>query len=128
MNARFLDAPLAARAVQRARPGEMILVLAEDRQHVIPAPALKTELPPAIVVGCLPTHVDHGVDRRTSADDLAARIGQRTAIQAGFVHRLEHPIRARIANGEKIADGNVKPDPVILAARLQQQHAIARVG
>ena len=57
-----------------------------------------------------------------AADHLAARIVQRAAVQARLGLGLEHPVRARIADGEQIADRNVEPDPVVLAAGLQQQH------
>src|SRR6266478_5427203 len=40
---------------------EMILVLLEIRQHVVPAPAGQSKLAPMIIVGRLAPHVDHGV-------------------------------------------------------------------
>ncbi len=59
-----LDAPFAAGAVQRVRAGVMVLVALEERQDVVPAPALEAELAPAVVIGGLAAHVDHAVDRR----------------------------------------------------------------
>src|SRR5262249_50723007 len=35
---------------------------------------------------------------------------------------------AWIADGEQVADRNVVPDPIVAAARLQQQHAMSGVG
>ena len=123
-HARMLDPPFAAGRVMLARAEEMMLVLLVDRQHVVPAPALEAELAPVVVVGGLAAHVDHGVDRRRAADHLAARIVQRAAVQAGHRFGLEHPVRARIADREQIADRDVEPDPVVAAAGFQQQHAI----
>ena len=74
---RRLDPPLAAGAVELARTLPVILRPLEQRQHVVPAPAPVAELPPVIVVGRLPAHVDHAVDRGAAADHPAARIVQR---------------------------------------------------
>ena len=81
-----------------------------------------------IVVAGLPAHVDHGVDRRGAADHLAARIIQAAAVEARLGFGLEHPVGARIADREQIADRNVEPDPVVAAAGFQQQHAVVRIG
>jgi hypothetical protein len=69
----------------------------------------------------LAAHVDHGVDRRGAADHLAARIGQDAVVEPRLGGRLELPVGARIADREEVADGDVEPDPVVLAAGLQQQ-------
>ena len=123
-HARMLDPPFAAGRVMLAGAEKVMLVLLVDRQHVVPAPALEAELAPVIVVGGLAAHVDHGVDRRRAADHLAARIVQRAAVEAGHRFGLEHPVRARIADREQIADRDVVPDPVVAAAGFEQQHAI----
>ena len=125
---RMLHPPFAARAVKLARTIGMVLDRLEQRQDVVPAPALEAELAPMVVVRRLTAHVDHGVDRGRSAEGLAARIGEGPPVQPGLGRRLEHPVRARIADGEEIADRDVEPDPVVLAAPLQKQHAIARIG
>ena len=58
-DARPFDPPFAARAVQRVGAAVMVLVALEERQHVVPAPAVEAELAPAVVVGGLAAHVDH---------------------------------------------------------------------
>ncbi len=126
--AREFDAPFAADAVVLAGAEEAVLVLLEKRQHVVPRPAGQTQLAPVVVVAGLPAHIDHGVDRRRAADHLAARIIQAAAVEARLGFGLEHPVRARIADGEQIADRDVIPDPVVAAAGFEQQHAIARIG
>ena len=60
---------------------------------------------------------------RDCADHLAARIGEAAAIEARLLLGLEHPVRTRIADREEIAHRNVEPDPVVVAARLEHQHA-----
>src|SRR5579872_1899083 len=122
-DARPFDSPFAATAVMLGIAQEMIVEALEDRQDVIPAPATQAQLPPMIVVRRLAAHRDHGIDGRAAADDLAARIAQATAVQAGLALGLEHPVRARIANGEEVADWYVEPDPVVVATGLQDQHA-----
>ncbi len=123
-----LDPQLAADRVRRAGPEEVILVALEQRQHVVPAPAGEPELAPVIVIGGLAAHVDHGVDGRAAADHLAARVGQAAAVEALLRLGAEHPVGARIADGEQIADRNVEPDPIVAAAGLEQQHAHAGIG
>ena len=81
-----------------------------------------------IVVGGLAAHVDHGVDRRRAADHLAARIIEAAAVEALLRLGLEAPVRARIADGEQIADGNMKPDPVVAAAGFEHEHAPVAIG
>ena len=110
---RCFDTPLPADAMMFARTEEMIGLLAEQRQHIVPAPAGEAELAPVIVIGRLPAHVDHGVDRRRAAEHLAARIVERAPVQARLGLGLEHPVGARIADREQVADRNVKPDPVV---------------
>ena len=127
-HARMLDPPFAADRMMIAFAEEMVLVLLEERQHVVPAPAGEAELAPVVVVAGLAAHVDHGVDRRRAADHLAARIVQRAAVEAGHRFGLEHPVGARIADREQVTDRDVIPDPVVAAAGFEQQHAIARIG
>ena len=127
-HARRLDAPFAADRVRVAGAEEMILVPPEERQHVVPAPAGKPELAPVIVVGGLTAHIDHGVDGGGAADHLAAGIVEAAAVEPFLRLGLEHPVRARIADGEEIADRDVEPDPVVHAAGFEQQHAHSGVG
>ena len=81
-----------------------------------------------IVIGSLSAHRDHGVDGRRAADHLAAGIGQRTAVETGLGLGSKHPVRPRIADREQVADRDVKPDPVIVAAGFQDQHPVSRIG
>ena len=123
-----LDPYLAACAMGGARPILMILRPHEIGQDIVPAPADIAGLPPAIIIGGLAAHVDHAVDRAAAADHPAARIGDGAGAKAGRRLGLQAPVGARIAHAIKIADRDLYPQPVILAARLQQQHAVARIG
>src|SRR4029077_2277252 len=107
---------------------EMIFVALEIRQHVVPAPAPQAELAPVIVIGGLAAHIDHGVDRGRAADHLAARIIEAAAVETLLGLGLEAPVGARIADGEQIADRDVKPDPVVAPAGFENEHALVGVG
>src|SRR6185437_11065983 len=127
-DARPLDPPFAARAMQRAPAGPVVLMAKKERQHAVPAPAVEAELTPAVVVARLAAHVDHAVDGGGAADDAAARIGEVAAIESGHRRGAEAPVRALVANGVEIADGNVQPYPIVAPAGLQQQHLVAGIG
>ena len=137
LDARLLDAPLAApgmdlvegaglEGVRLERP--LVLVFLEVGQHVVPGPAGIAHLPPQIVVARLAAHVDHAVDRGAAAQHLAARIGEAAAVEAGLGGGLEAPVGARVAHQVEVADGDVDPVVVVLAAGLQEQHARIGIG
>ena len=106
----------------------LVLVLLEIGQHVVPGPAGIAHLPPQVVVARLAAHVDHAVDRRAAAEHPAARIIEAAAVEARLRGGLEAPVGARIAHQVEIADGDVDPVVVVLAAGLEQQHARGRIG
>src|SRR6516164_4564596 len=106
----------------------MVLMREKNREDIVPAPARKTELPPAVVIGRLASHVDHGVDRGAPADHLAARIGELAPIEARLLIRREEPIRARVADGEEVTNGDVEPDPIVVSARFEDENAPGRVS
>ena len=127
-HARLLHRQFTSDSVQIAFAKEMIFVLFEVGQHVVPAPAGQSKLSPMIVVGGLPAHVDHGVDSGRAADHLAARIAEAAAVEAFLRFGFEAPIRTRIADRKQITDGDMKPDPVIAAACLKHEYATIRIG
>ena len=136
-DARLLDAPFAAarvhlvegtrlEGVRLQRP--LVLVLLEVGQHVVPGPAGIAHLAPQVVVARLAAHVDHAVDRGAAAQHLAARIVEAAAVEARLRRGLEAPVGARIAHQVEVADGDVDPVVVVLAAGFQQQHARLGIG
>src|SRR6266700_2053532 len=122
------DPPAAADAVMLAWPKKMVFEPPERRLDVIPAPARQAKLTPVVIVGGLPAHRDHRVNGGRAADHLAAGIGQRAAVETGFRLGPKHPVRTRIADRKEIADRDVKPDPVVVAAGLQDQDAARGIG
>src|SRR5580704_7658615 len=101
----------------------MILHLLEERQNIAPSPSLESEGAPTIVVRCLAAHADHRVDRRGAADDFAAWISERAAIEASLDFRAEHPVGTRITDGKEISSRNVVPNPIVQAAGFEQKNA-----
>src|SRR5262249_59007146 len=83
---------------------------------------------PLAVRGGWAAHRDQGVDGGGAADHLAARIVEAAAVEPLLRLGLEHPVRARIADGEEVADRDVEPDPVVVAAGFEQQHARCWIG
>ena len=125
---RRLDPPFPARPMKLVGRRDVILVLEEERQHIVPTPTFETELTPALIVGGLSAHVDHRVDGRRAPDDLAPRVSQRAAVQAGFDPGREEPIGALVADRKEIAGRNVEPDPIVEAAGFQHEHALGGIS
>src|SRR5690606_32412074 len=100
----LLHPPFTAGAMLAIGPPVMVFGLPEIAEDIVPAPPLAAHLPPEVVITRLSTHVDHAVNRRTSAEQLAARIGERAAVEAFFLLRQEAPVRARIVDTVEIAD------------------------
>ncbi len=123
-----LHPPFAAGAVPGVGTAVVMLRGLEERQHRVPPPRIVTgQRRPAVVVLALAAHVDHPVDRRAAAQHAAARIPQRTAVQARLGLRAIQPVSARVADAIQVADGDVDPVIVVLAAGLQQQHRHLRI-
>ena len=99
-----------------------------QRQEIFPAPTGIAQRCPAIVVCALAAHINHAVDRRTAAQHATTRITELATIQSGISLSAVTPIGARVADAVQIANGDMDPVPVILAAGLKQQHTIFRIG
>mmetsp|Transcript_6308 Transcript_6308/g.25549 ORF Transcript_6308/g.25549 Transcript_6308/m.25549 type:complete len:320 (+) Transcript_6308:1316-2275(+) len=107
----------------------VVFVLAEGAQHPLPAPGVVSgQRGPVVVVAALATHIDHAVDAGAATQHLAARVAQVAAVEPGLGLGLEAPVGARVADAVEVADRDVDPVVVILAAGLDQQHALVAVG
>ena len=128
VQALFFHPPFTAGAMNVAGTGVMVLAAFEHREDIAPRPAGIAQCRPCIVVARLSAHVHHCIDRRTATQHFAARIEYRSAVQAGAGLCAVAPVGARIADAIQVAHGDVNPDPVVLAARLQQQHPDLGIG
>src|SRR3954471_16077816 len=118
------DAERPALAVKLIRAAALMLGLAEIRKHVRMAPADVAELAPAVVVLRLPAHIHQPVDRRRAAHHLAARRDDLAAVTLRLGLGFVEPVDLRVGEILAVAERHVDPDIAILAARLEQQHAM----
>ena len=135
VQALLLDSPFAAlapaarieprRGVEGVGAFVEVLVLEEVRQALGPAPAgigaVAVARAPAVVIARLAAHVDHAVDAARAAEHFAARVAQASAVQAGGRFGRVEPVGARVADAVEIADWDVDPEIIVLAARLDQR-------
>ena len=127
---RAFDADLTVGAVPLVGAAEVVLQLLVDGQ-CLPTPAppvVAGGLRPQVVVAGLAAHVDHGVDRRTAADDAAARVADAAPGQARVGFGGKAPVGAGVGDGVEVAHRHLDPEPVVVAAGLDQQHPVIRVG
>ena len=123
------DRERAADAVQLVGAALLILGAPEIRQHVGESPAGIAELPPVIVILVLAADIEQPVDRARSAQDLAARLDDPAIVQLGFRFRLVEPVDLGIIEQLAEAERNMNPHIAVVAAGLEQQHAMpARRG
>src|SRR6202012_5691963 len=65
---------------------------------------------------------------RGAADRLAARIAQASAVESRFGFGFEAPVRTRVADGKEVTNRYMKPNPIVISAGLEHQHALAGIG
>src|SRR5579883_3184249 len=108
------------------RIGAALLILGslEIGQHVLEAPAEIAELAPVIEILLLPADIDEAVDRARPDQHPAARLDDAAIVELGLGLRLVEPVELAVAEQFAIAERDMNPGIVILAARLEQQHAV----
>ena len=117
-----------ADAMQLVLAALLILGAAEIRQHIGEAPARIAELAPVIEILRLPANVQEPVDRRGAAHHLAARLDDLPAAELRLGLGIVEPVVPRIGEQLGVADRHVDPEIAILAAGLDQQHAMLAAG
>jgi hypothetical protein len=111
----------------RRRPEFVVLEALEDRQDVVPAPALVAEALQLVVVGPIPPVVDHAVDGTRPAEHLAA--GPELGSLIGAERRGAVPPRVLVVLHEhRRALGHVEHRMAVGSARLDQQNLGAGIG
>ncbi len=99
----------------------------EIGKHVAIAPAAGAHLLPGVVVLGVAAHIDHAVDRRGTANDLAARRHEAAIIEMRLRLRCEAPVVAlhvhRIGKGGRHLDQR----PPIGAAIFEDEDAVLSV-
>jgi len=135
VHTRPLDADLTTGAVPVVGPAEVVLQLLVDGQRLsrtvraTPEPSFVSGgLRPQVVIASLTAHVDHGVDRRAAADHAAPRVVNAAAGQTRVGLGRQAPVGSGVGNCVQIAHRHLDPEPVIVAAGLNQEHTVIRVG
>ena len=85
---------------------------------------------PPVVVRRVAALEDHRVDAARAAEQLAPRMRDAPAVQEGLRLGLVAPVVEAAPDGHAERRGHLDGEvpPVVRAARLQQQHAVGRVG
>ncbi len=111
---------IAAPPILSALPG---FATFEVGKHVGVGPAARTFLRPAVVVAAMAAGICHHVDRRRSAQHLAAHRLDPSPVQVrlglGVVAPVEHVVFVHLGHAERDVDERIEVAP----ARFDQQHA-----
>ena len=99
----------------------------EVGQHIRIAPTMRARLGPMVVIHRVAAHIDHAVDRRGPANDLAARTGQTTTAQMRFGVRPIAPVITAHVHRIGQGGGHLDEGPRIGAAKFQNQNGIGSV-
>src|SRR5262252_4566125 len=114
--------------MQRILAARLVLAAAKIREHIIEAPAGIAELAPMIEVRRLAADVEQAIDRARPAQHLPPRLDDLSVVELCLRLRGIEPIDLAIGEQFAVAERDVNPDMAVMAARLQQQNAIATRG
>ena len=124
----------AARDVQRAGTAAPPFLAAmarlgtnEIRENVTIRPAAGAHLLPGVEVAGMAAHVDHAVDGRRAADDLAARRRQAAAAEGGLRLGAEAPVVERHVHGVGERRGHLDERADVGAAVFEDEDRVAAV-
>ena len=97
----------------------------EQRQQLGVTPAGVAQRRPVVILSRVAAHPEHAIDVGGAADVLATRTKRRTAIDARRWLSLKAPHRPLTDDDLGDASWHAHPQPRIIYARFEQQHAIA---
>ncbi len=117
------DVEWAVVGVILALPALVVLRAFEIGQHVVIGPAGAAQVCPIVVVPAVAADIDHGVDGRTAAQSLAARLVPDAPVEPFLRDGVIHVVCRRIRDGEHAGGGD--PHAVVAPARLQQADRLA---
>ena len=109
----------AAPPVLAARP---CLQSAEGGQNVGIGPPGAARCGPAIVIGRMPAHEDHRIDRRGASDHAPARPIGSPSPEPGIRFRIITPVQLRMIECPAITDRHVDPQAAVRSACLENGH------
>src|SRR5262249_54809195 len=106
----------------------LVLGAAKIGQHILEAPTGIAELAPMIEVGRLAADIEQAIDRARPAQHLPPRLDDLAVVELWLRPRGIEPIDLTIGERLAVAERDVNPDMAVMAARLQQQNAMAARG
>src|SRR5262245_39961890 len=118
----------SAHPMQRILAALLVLGAAKIGQHILEAPAGIAELAPMIEVRRLAADIEQAIDRARPAQHLPPRLDDLPVVELGLRLRGIEPIDLTIGEQLAVAERAVNPDVAVMAARLQQQNAMAARG
>ncbi|MCY1294687.1 hypothetical protein D9M70_439920 [compost metagenome] len=121
------DVDRAFAAMPFGRSARMGFEPAEIGKHVVIAPARIAGGFPVVEIVARAAHVDHRVDRSGAALDLAARHVDAAILKRGFRLARIHPVHLRVIVAAGVADRDLEPEGIVVAAGLDQKHLVATV-
>lgn len=120
VRAQLVDMQRAALAMIFAVEIGVVLRALEVGQHIRIRPAGVAERGPVVVVPFVAADIDHRVDRRGTAEALAARLIADAAVQSLLRHSVERPVGRAVWQSEPEWRGD--PPTVVPPARIEQRH------
>src|SRR5262249_23162837 len=117
-----------AHPMQRILAARLVLGAAEVGQHILETPAGIAELPPMIEVGRLAADIEQAIDRARAAQHSPPRLDDLPVVELGLRLRAIEPIDLAIGEQLAVTERDVNPEMAVMAARLQQQNAMATRG
>src|SRR5262249_1940193 len=94
-------------------------------QHILEAPAGIAELAPMIEVRRLAADIEQAIDRARPAQHFPSRLDDLPVVELCLRLRGIEPIDLTIGEKLAVAERDVNPDWGAMAARLQQENAMA---
>src|SRR5262245_59952689 len=117
-----------AHPMQRILAARLVLGAAKIGQHILEAPAGIAELPPMIEVRRLAADVEQAIDRARPAQHFPPWLDDLPVVELRLRLRAIEPIDLTIGEQLAVAERDVNPDVPVVAARLQQENAMATRG
>src|SRR5262249_22885035 len=117
-----------AHPMQRILAARLVLGATKVGQHILEAPAGIAELAPMIEVRRLAADVEQAIDRARPAQHFPPRLDDLPVVELRLRLRGIEPIDLRIGEQLAVAERDMNPDVAVVAARLQQENAMATRG
>src|SRR5262245_18375573 len=114
--------------MQSILAARLVLGAAKIRENILEAPAGIAELAPMIEVRRLAADVEQAIDRARPAQHFPPRLDDLPVVELCLRLRGIEPIDLTIGEPLAVVEWDMNPDVAVVAARLQQENAMATRG